>query len=57
MINRPLIFDASSVFKLVRELGEKALDLFREGSTISLAYYEIGNALWRWCFLIKRIAP
>lgn len=27
-----------------------------EGSTVSLAYYEVGNALWRECFLLKRIA-
>ncbi|MFQ6074808.1 MAG: type II toxin-antitoxin system VapC family toxin [Candidatus Bathyarchaeia archaeon] len=57
MINRPLLFDASSVFTLVRELRGEAPDLFREGSTVSLAYYEIGNALWRECFLLRRIAP
>jgi predicted nucleic acid-binding protein len=26
-----------------------------EGSTISLAYYEAGNAIWRECFLLERI--
>ncbi len=57
MIKRPLLFDASSVFTLVRELGGKAPDMFGEGSTISLAYYEVGNALWRECFLLKRIVP
>jgi predicted nucleic acid-binding protein len=28
-----------------------------ENSTISLAYYEAGNAVWRECFLLKRIFP
>jgi len=23
----------------------------------SLAYYEVGNAVWRECFLLKRIIP
>lgn len=42
---------------LVRELRGKALDLFSDGSTINLAYYEVGNAIWRECFLLKRIVP
>lgn len=28
-----------------------------ESSTASLAYYEVGNAVWRECFLLKRIIP
>jgi len=55
LIKRSLLFDASSILTLVRELGEKAPDELLEGSTISLAYYELGNALWRECFLLKRI--
>jgi len=23
---------------------------------MSLAYYEVGNAVWRWCFLLNQIA-
>jgi predicted nucleic acid-binding protein len=56
LIKRSLLFDASSILTLVRELGEKAPDALLEGSTISLAYYELGNALWRECFLLKRIS-
>jgi len=41
---------------LVRELRGDAPDKLLEGSTISLAYYELGNALWRECFLLKRIS-
>jgi predicted nucleic acid-binding protein len=51
-----LLFDASSIFTLIRELRGEALDKLLEGSTISLAYYELGNALWRECFLLKRIS-
>jgi predicted nucleic acid-binding protein len=51
-----LLFDASSIFTLVRELRGDAPDKLAEGSTISLAYYELGNALWRECFLLKRIS-
>ena len=28
-----------------------------ESSTISLAYYEVGNAVWRECFVLRRIIP
>ena len=28
-----------------------------ESSTVSLAYYEVGNAVWRECFLLNRIIP
>jgi predicted nucleic acid-binding protein len=56
MMKRSLLFDASSIFALVRELRGKALDALLEGSTISLARYELGNALWRECFLLKRIS-
>jgi predicted nucleic acid-binding protein len=52
-----LLFDASSIFTLVRELRGKALDMLWESSTVSLAYYEVGNAVWRECFMLKRITP
>jgi predicted nucleic acid-binding protein len=52
----PLLFDASSILTLVRELRGKAPDELLNGSTIPLAYYEIGNALWRECSLLKRIS-
>jgi len=55
-MKRLLLFDASSIFMLVRELRGEAPDKLAEGSTLSLAYYELGNALWRECFLLKRIS-
>lgn len=55
MTKPSLLFDASSILTLVRELRADATDKLLEGTTISLAYYEVGNALWRECFLLKRI--
>ena len=55
-MKRSLLFDASSIFRLVRELRGAAPDELLEGSTISLAHYELGNAVWRECFLLKRIS-
>jgi predicted nucleic acid-binding protein len=56
MMKRSLLFDASSILTLIRELRGDAPDKLLAGSTISLAYYELGNALWRECFLLKRIS-
>ena len=51
-----LLFDSNIIYKLIRETPDKALDKLMEGATIYLAYYEIGNALWRECLLLKRIS-
>ena len=51
-----LLFDASAIYTLIRECPEKAMDKLVEGITISLAYYELGNALWREAHLLKRIS-
>ncbi len=51
-----LLFDANAIYRLIRECPEKALDKLTEGATISLAYYELGNALWREAHLLKRIS-
>ena len=51
-----LLFDASAIYRLIRECPEKAIDKLMEGTTISLAYYELGNALWRETHLLKRIS-
>ncbi|MGE5533713.1 MAG: type II toxin-antitoxin system VapC family toxin [Bacillota bacterium] len=50
------LFDANAIFRLFRECPEKAIDMLMEGTTISLAYYELGNALWREAHLLKRIS-
>ncbi len=51
-----MLFDASSILTIVRELKGDAPDKLEDGTTISLAYYEVGNALWRETFLLKRIS-
>ncbi len=56
MKNQALVFDANSVILLVRELRGKASEILAEQSTVSLAYYETGNALWKECFLAKRMS-
>ena len=56
MTKSPMLFDASSILTIVRELQGDAPDKLADGTTISLAYYEVGNALWRECFLLKRIS-
>jgi predicted nucleic acid-binding protein len=56
MTEQRLLFDANAIFRLIRECPEKAMDKLMEGATISLAYYELGNALWREAHLLKRIS-
>lgn len=55
MSRSSLLFDASCILTLVREIGGDATGILAKGSTLSLAYYEVGNAIWRECFLLKRI--
>lgn len=49
------VFDASSILILTSELEEKVVDLMKDNFTTSLAYYEIGNALWKECTVTARI--
>ncbi|BDC17349.1 type II toxin-antitoxin system VapC family toxin [Acidianus sp. HS-5] len=41
------LFDSSSIFEAVR-LGRKALDVLKDNYTIDLAYYELGNIIWKY---------
>jgi predicted nucleic acid-binding protein len=56
MTEQRLLFDANAIYRLIRECPETAIDMLMEGATISLAYYELGNALWRETHLLKRIS-
>jgi len=56
MIKPQLLFDANAIYRLIRESPDEAFVKLSEGSTIYLAYYELGNALWRESFLLKRIS-
>jgi predicted nucleic acid-binding protein len=56
MKNTQLLFDSNIIYRLIRELPEDAVEKLVAGTTIHLAYYELGNALWRECRLLKRIS-
>jgi len=56
LIGNSCLFDACSILTIIRQLRGDAAEKLVQGSTTSLAYYEIGNALWRECFLLKRIS-
>ena len=49
------VFDAGSILLLTRELGKNVVDVVKEQVTASLAFYEIGNALWKECCLLGRL--
>jgi len=51
-----LLFDANAIYRLIREVPETSPDILSQGSTSHLAYYELGNALWKECLLLKRIS-
>src|SRR5208337_791452 len=55
MTKSQLLFDSNAIYRLIRELPQDAVEKLVEGTTIYLAYYELGNALWRECLLLKRI--
>lgn len=56
MIKPQSLLDSNAIFKLIRETPDKALDKLTMCATINLAYYELGNALWRESSLLKRIS-
>lgn len=51
------VFDASSILASTRRLGEEIVELSKENFTSPLAYYEIGNALWKEYNLLQRPPP
>ncbi|MEM0458007.1 MAG: type II toxin-antitoxin system VapC family toxin [Sulfolobales archaeon] len=46
------LYDASAIFNLVKR-GE--LRVFLGGHTLDLAIYEVANAVWKECYLLKKI--
>jgi predicted nucleic acid-binding protein len=56
MTKSQLLFDSNIIYKLIRELPQDAVEKLVKGATIYLAYYELGNALWRECLFLKRIS-
>jgi predicted nucleic acid-binding protein len=56
MTNSKLLFDSNAIYNIIRELPQGAVEKLVDNATIYLAHYELGNALWRECFLLKRIS-
>lgn len=56
MTNSKHLFDSNAIYNIIRELPQDAVEKLVDGATIYLAHYELGNALWRECFLLKRIS-
>ena len=49
-----MIFDASAIYVLVKT---KRFDLLQDGTTLNLAHYELGNAVWNQVQMLKEITP
>ena len=56
MTKSQLLFDSNIIYELIREQPQEAVEKLVKGATIYLAYYELGNALWRECLLLERIS-
>ncbi len=50
------VFDSCSLLNLTRALADGVIDVLKGNITVSLAYYEIGNVLWKECNLYKRVS-
>jgi len=51
------LYDASSLFRIIREHLGEAPGILHGGSTIPLVYYEIGNTIWKLCTKLKQVRP
>lgn len=50
------LLDANAIYRLIRDFPEAAPAILGQGATSHLAYYELGNALWKESLLLKRIS-
>ncbi|MEM3679843.1 MAG: type II toxin-antitoxin system VapC family toxin [Candidatus Bathyarchaeia archaeon] len=48
------LFDSSAIINLC---GEKRIDKLFEGWTLNLAFYELGNAVWKQTYIHRTITP
>ena len=49
------VFDASSILALTRRLEGKVIEIVKGNLTAPLILYEVGNAIWKECNLLKRL--
>jgi len=45
--SKEYVLDSSAIYSLIINLEDKVIDVFKESLTSSLAFYEIGNILWK----------
>lgn len=48
------LFDSSAIINLC---GEKRIDKLFEGWTLNLAFYELGNAVWKQTYIHRTVTP
>ena len=46
-MTKKYVLDSSAIYSLIVNLEDKVIDIFKESLTSSLAFYEIGNILWK----------
>ena len=51
------LLDSSAIAITLKELHEKSIELLDGKNTLNLAYYEIGNIIWKECVLKRLISP
>lgn len=44
------LFDSSALMNLIQDKGRKAYELIKNNYTIDLAFYEIGNVIWKFVY-------
>ena len=49
------LLDTSTIAVLLARYKEKALDILKKCATLDLAFYELGNIIWKEYALFKRI--
>lgn len=51
------IIDANALLNITRELKGDAVDILENELTVTLASYEVGNAMWKECNLLDELDP
>jgi len=46
-MNKKYVLDSSAIYSLIENLGGKVINIFKDSMTSTLAFYEIGNILWK----------
>lgn len=49
------IIDANAILNITRELKKDAVEILENKSTVTLAPYEMGNAIWKECTLLDEL--